>query len=68
MPSPRRSVQANSVIKSLNYDPNSSAVIGLAATIEDLLQRGYTVREVANLLRPLTPALDEVVEALKSLE
>lgn len=64
----RVSSQANAVVRSLGYDSNSAATIGIAVTVEDLLQRGYTTSEVANILRPLTPALNEVVDALKSLE
>lgn len=64
----RISPQANSVLKSMGYEINSPSTIGIAMTIEDLLQRGYTTSEVGNILRPLTPALNEVVDALKGLE
>lgn len=64
----RISPQANSVLKSLGYEVNSPSSIGIAVTVEDLLQRGYTTSEVVSILRPLTPALNEVVDALKGLE
>lgn len=64
----RISSQANAIVKSLGYDPNSFASIGVAVNVETLLQRGYATIEVANILRPLTPALDEVVKTLNDLE
>ncbi len=62
----RTSARANSIARALGFDINNEFVIAnVIQTIDILLSRGNTEEEVANVIRPLTPAYSAVFKSLE---
>lgn len=61
----RVSSRANSVARSVGFDINETfSKINVLQTIDELLNRGYTEEEVANIIRPLKPAYEAILKSL----